>query len=260
MATTKNGVAMPKEQERAERLADDLTRAYGGALVSVVLYGSAARGEYHEGISDLNVLVLLSSTDAATLRLGSDVARGWAVEGNPPPLVLGAEEWRRSADVFPIELADIRDAHRVLRGADPFEGITIEMADLRLQTENELKGKYIRLRQHYLLAAARPEELGALLKQSLSTFLVLFRAVLRLARDDAAARDHEEVIRRTATHVVFDPEPLLGVLRARRSGEKLKPAADAPEVLGYLDAVGRVVEWVDRLPAERRGPADAAGV
>jgi hypothetical protein len=250
MATTK-GAEMAKQMERAERLADDLSRAYGTALVSVVLYGSAARGEFHEGISDLNVLVLLRSTDAATLRLGSDVARGWTVEGNPPPLILGDEEWRRSADVFPIELADMRDAHRVLRGPDPFEGITIDMGDLRLQAENELKGKYIRLRQHYLLAAAKPEELGNLLKQSLSTFLALFRAVLRLARDEAATRDQDEVIRRTAGHVGFDAAPLLAVLAARRTGEKLKPAPDAPEVVGYLDAVGRVVEWVDRLPAER---------
>jgi hypothetical protein len=249
--TATKGVEMPKELERAERLAQDLAHAYGSALVSVVLYGSAARGEFHEGISDLNVLVLLSATDAATLRLGSDVARGWTVEGNPPPLILGAEEWRRSADVFPIELADIHDAHRVLRGPDPFEGITIDMGDLRLQAENELKGKYIRLRQHYLLAAAKPEELGSLLKQSLSTFLALFRAVLRLARDDAATRDQEEVIRRTAGHVGFSAEPLLAVLAARRTGEKLKLTAESPEVVGYLDAVGKVVDWVDRLPAER---------
>jgi hypothetical protein len=247
MATTREA-AMGKELEKVERLAADLARIYGDDLVSVVLYGSAARGEYHEGISDLNVLVLLRSTDAATLRKGSELARGWAGGGNPAPMILGADEWRRSADVFPIEMSDIRDAHRVLHGADPFQGVEIHAADLRLQAENELKGKYVQLRQAYLLAAGQPEELGTLVKRSLSTFLVLFRAVLRLAGDHAAARDPEEVIRRTALHVGFDAAPLVEVLSARRRGEKLKPKADAPEVVAYLDAVGKVVEWVDRLP------------
>ena len=240
---------MGKETEKAERLAADLQKAYGDDLVSAVLYGSAARGEYHEGISDLNVLVLLRSTDAASLRRSSELARAWAAGGNPPPMVLGADEWRRSADVFPIEMSDIRDAHRVLLGADPFVGVEIDPRDLRLQAENELKGKYVQLRQGYLLAAGQPEELGNLVKRSLSTFLVLFRAVLRLAGDHASARDPEEVIRRTALHVGFDAAPLVEVLAARRRGEKMRPRGDAPEVVAYLDAVGRVVEWVDRLPA-----------
>jgi hypothetical protein len=42
---------------------------------------------------------------------------------------------------------------------------------------------------------------------------------------------------------------MLRILAARRSGEELKPGADSPEVVGYLDGVGRVVDFVDRLPA-----------
>jgi hypothetical protein len=239
---------MGKEMERAEKFAAELERVYGGDLVSAVLYGSAARGHFHEGVSDLNVLVLLRDTSAAALRRGSALAREWAAGGNPPPMVLGAEEWRRSADVFPIELADIRDAHHVLRGADPFDGVTIDPGDLRLQCENELKGKYIQLRQAYLVSSGTPEELGALVKRSLSTFLVLFRTVLRLAGEEGV-HDPEQVVRKTAARVGFDAAPMLRILAARRSGEELKPGADSPEVVGYLDGVGRVVDFVDRLPA-----------
>lgn len=238
---------MANEIRRAEELAEELKGAYGDALVSVVLYGSAARGTYHEGVSDLNVLVLLRDTAPATLRRGSPAARRWVSEGNPPPLVMGYEEWRRSADVFPIELSDIRDAHRVLHGRDPFEGVEIDRADLRLQCEHELKGKYIQLRERYLFSAGEPAELGATLKKSLSTFLVLFRAVLRLAGEEGV-RDPEEVIRRTGALAGFDAAPLLGILQARRDGTELRPTADDPSVVGYLDAVGAAVEFVDRLP------------
>lgn len=237
---------MTKEMERAERFARRLEETYGDALVSVVLYGSAARGDYHEGTSDLNVLVLLRDASAATLRLGAGLAREWADDGNPPPMVLTAEEWRGSADVFPIELSDIRESHRVLRGADPFDGIEIDPADLRLHCESELKGKQIQLREAYLLTADDPEGLGALLIVSLSTFLALFRGLLRLT-DGAPPLESAAVLRRVAEHAGFDPAPMLQVLAARDDDQLLEPDADEPVVDGYLAAVAAAVRFVDGL-------------
>lgn len=239
---------MGKEIERARALATELGGTYGAALRSVVLYGSAARGDFQEGVSDLNVLVLLDDASPEALRRGSRAAQTWVKEKNPPPLLFGAEEWRRSADVFPIEVADIRDAHLVLHGDDPFEGVRVESRHLRLQCERELKGKQVQLRENYLLFCDQPEALGEVLRRSLSTFLVLFRTVLRLAGEDPP-HDPEETIRRTAARVGFDAAPVLEILRTKRSGRALRPAADAPEVVGYLEAVGRAAEFVDRLPA-----------
>jgi predicted nucleotidyltransferase len=184
----------------------------------VVLYGSAARGQYREGASDLNVLVLLRDTLPATLRRGSRLARAWVEEErNPPPLLLSEEEWRGSADVFPIEMSDIRDAHLVLHGADPFTGVEIALEDLRLQCEHELKGKQIQLRERYLLSAGEPAELEQLLARSFSTFLVLFRTVLRLDGGEAP-RDAETVVRRTAERAGVRPDAAAGgAPRARRS-------------------------------------------
>lgn len=237
---------MTEEIRRAEAFSQELLGAYGDALVSVVLYGSAARGDFQPGVSDLNLLALLRDADAATLRRGSAAARGWVAEGNPPPLVWGAEEWRRSADVFPIEIADIRDAHRVLWGTDPFGELRIDWEHLRHQCEYELKGKHIQLRERYLLSAGEPAELAALLTRSISTFLVLFRTVLRLLKEPAT-RDSEAVIREVAGRAEFDPKPLLDVLRLRRDGAGFHPSADDPTVTGYLDAVARTSEFVDRL-------------
>ena len=239
---------MGKEMERAGGFARDLAGAYGDALVSVVLYGSAARGEYREGVSDLNLLVLLRDTAAATLRRGSALARAWGAAKNPPPLVMSEREFRGSADVFPMELADIRDAHVVLYGADPFAGVEIRPADLRLQLERELKSAYIRLRTRYLTDAGDAARFEPLLLKSLSTFLVMFRTVLRLSGEDGT-RDPEAVVRATAQRVGFDPAPLLEIVRARAGGAKLDVRPDAPVVTGYLDAVAEVVRYVDRFEA-----------
>jgi len=237
---------MPPELERAQRFAWALEGIFDTDVVSVVLYGSAARGEYRPGVSDLNVLVLLRKVSPEVLRRAGELAREWVAEGNPPPLILSADEWGRSADVWAIEVADIRDAHLTLVGTDPFDGVDIRPEDLRLQCERELKGKQIQLRERYLLFAGQPEELGDLLMRSFSTFLVLFRTVLRLD-GGPGERDAEVVVRQVAQRVGFDPAPLLEIHRARAAGQKLRPQADSPVVAGYLEAVARVVEHVDRL-------------
>lgn len=244
---TSNDVgAMPPELERAQRFAWALEGIFDADLVSVVLYGSAARGEYRPGVSDLNVLVLLRDVSPAALRAAGDLARAWVAEGNAAPLFLSADELRRSTDVWAIEVTDIRDAHLVLLGADPFEGVSVDPEYLRLQCERELKGKHIQLRERYLLTSGQPDELGELLVRSFSTFLVLFRTVLRLTGGDGA-RDAETVVRGVARTVGFSPEPMLRIARARAAGETLRPEADSPVVTGYLNAVSRVVEHVDRL-------------
>src|SRR4029453_14644449 len=99
---------MGEERGRAEAFTKRLAGAYGDALVAVVLYGSAARGDYRPGVSDLNLLVILRTGGGGPRRRGSPLAQEWAAAGNPPPLVLGEEEWRESADVFAIEYSDMR--------------------------------------------------------------------------------------------------------------------------------------------------------
>lgn len=244
--TNNDAGAMPPELERAQRFAWELEGVFDTELVSVVLYGSAARGEYRPGVSDLNVLVLLRRLSPAALRAAGELARAWVAEGNPPPLMLSADEWRRSSDVWAIEVADIRDAHLTLVGTDPFAGVEIHPEHLRMQCERELKGRQIQLRERYLLFAGQPEELGDVLIRSFSTFLVLFRTVLRLGGGEVV-REGDAVVRQVAALAGFDPAPLLEVHRARVEGRKLRPAADAPVVVGYMDAVSRVVDHVDRL-------------
>lgn len=238
---------MGDERRVADEFTKKLVSAYGDALVAVLLYGSAARGDYRPGISNLNLLLILRSADAGTLRRGSALAREWATQGNPPPLVLGESEWRESADVFPIEYTDIRDAHVVLHGSDPFPGVEIHWRNLRLQCEHELKSKQIQLREHYLLAADKGDELGRLLVHSYPTFLTLFRTALRLAHHEVP-RSPEAVVKSIALLARFDYEPF-NLVRKAREGDptKFTPGPADPVVTGYLDAVKRTGQWLDGL-------------
>src|SRR6185503_1643308 len=112
-----------------EELVSQLRAAYGTALRSVVLYGSAAAGEQTKR-SDQNVLVIVDSLDRERLAAASAASRAWSESGNPAPLTLKTAEWRGSSDIFPMEYADILERHRILYGDPPFEGIRVDLANL----------------------------------------------------------------------------------------------------------------------------------
>ena len=63
------------------------------------------------------------------------------------------EELRCSADVFAIELYDIKQRHKVLFGADHFTNLEVPMDLHRVAVERELRTNLIRLRQKYMAIA-----------------------------------------------------------------------------------------------------------
>lgn len=227
-----------------EKLVERLRQDVGPILKSVVLYGSAAAGDHTGKRSDYNVLVVTERLGRAELKAIAPTAAAWAKGGNPPPLLFTLDRLRKSADAFPIELMDIKECHRILHGDD----ITVEIAaspgHLRLELEHELKGKLIQLREQYLLTGGKPKAVIEVVIQSLATFLVLFRATLRLFREDVPSRKMD-ALAALAEHIPFDREVFATVEDAKEGKRKLA-SREADELFGrYLAAVEAVVDAVD---------------
>jgi len=228
-----------------DELVSQLRAAYGDGLRCVVLYGSAAGGEHIKNRSDYNVLVIADSLAPETLRAASAVSRAWHEAGNPAPLTLTTSEWRGSADIFPMEYADILERHRVLHGQSPFDGIRVDVRDLRLQLEREAMGKLLRLRQGVLASGGDAKRQLELLTASVSAILVIFRALIRLHASTPPA-DNVALSEAAARIGRFDAEPFARVVRHVRSEAKLS-GDDAPAVLaGYLHGVEQLVAYLNR--------------
>src|ERR1700728_4151399 len=108
---------MNREKDLAE-LVDELQLAAGNNLKSLVLYGSAAGGEFHEAHSDLNLLGIFERLDAVALERLHPVVQTWIGKGNPAPLLLTLAELHSAADVYAIEFLDIIARRRTLSGED----------------------------------------------------------------------------------------------------------------------------------------------
>jgi hypothetical protein len=236
----------------AKMTLDDLTsqlrNAFGQGLHAVVLYGSQAT-THHSAKSDYNVLVLVDALDAGRLQGASAAAKAWADDGNPPPLTLTLDEWHGSADIFPMEYADIMEQHRVLFGDFRTE-VRVDKGHLRLQLEHEAMGTLLQLRRGALAAGNDSKAQIALLENSASTVMVVFRALLRL-RGEVPPTDNLELTQKIATIAELDATPFVRVIWHRRGQTPIKPA-DAANVLGgYLTGMQQVVRYLDQFHSKK---------
>ena len=171
-----------------EQFAAQVARALGDRLVALLLYGSWARGTHVPERSDVNTLLICDTVDHGLFEALAPAMRDWTRAGQPAPLIFTERDWRTSADAFPIEYADMRDASRLLAGRDPWAGIDVNRDDLRRQLEHELMGKLVRLRQAYAATAGNPKQLARIVVGSAGGFFTMLRAVLRFAGRPAPER------------------------------------------------------------------------
>ncbi|MEM9159198.1 MAG: hypothetical protein AAGB46_09125 [Verrucomicrobiota bacterium] len=234
-----------------ETFAQELQHLLGSELVAVVLYGSAAAGERSEAYSDYNVMVVCRKLGIDELDLLSPLTSEWSSYGNPPPLLFTWDRLLQSADVFPIELLDIKETHRMLHGEDVLRSLSISQGNLRFQLEHELKGKLIQLRESYLLTGGRTKDVTDLMIQSLSAFQVLLRATLRFYEVRVPPRKRDAVAL-LEKHLLFD----LSVFREMqdvKDGSKVLMNGECVAMFKrYLETVEQVADLLNQLDRRRR--------
>ena len=229
-----------------EGLVERLVSAFGDSLRAVVLYGSAVAGEHIARRSDYNVLLVADGLPLDALRAAGSATRAWTDDGNPPPLMFTSEEWLGSADVFPMEYADILERHRVLYGTLPVGDVAVGRDHLRLQVEQDARGKLLHLRQAFVGSGGDSATHLAVLEHTLSKLMVLYRGVLRLA-GESRPTDYEELTRAAARVARFDADAVLRVVRHIRGTERVAER-DAPVVAGaYLEALSQLVRHLDAV-------------
>jgi hypothetical protein len=218
---------------------------YGDSLRAIVQFGSAVAGELLPGQSDTNLLILVDAVPLSSLLHKAEAVQKWTAAGNPPPLLLTLAEWRSSSDIFAMEYADILHRYKVLIGDAPFEGVSVSAQNLRLHVEREAMGKLLQLRRAVMAVGNEPKLLLRLLENGLSTLMVIFRGVSRVAGDSPPV-DYVKLSQQVAMRAGFDVRPFERLVQHARREVQI-PASDVNAVLtGVLDAMGRLVAFLDR--------------
>jgi predicted nucleotidyltransferase len=212
-------------------------------LRAVVLYGSAATGEFHEGHSNVNLLCLVENGDPARLEPFHSTVEWWTGKGHPAPLIFAMEELRRSSDIFAIELLDIQARHKMLFGQEFLSGIVVPLRYHKVQVERELRTNWLRLRQTFL-AAPRRAHLNVMVA-AVSSFTALFRHAL-IVLGEQAPQNKREAVDRMAKLTGADASGFNAVLNFREKKTKESDIDVAATARSYFALVEAITNEVDR--------------
>jgi predicted nucleotidyltransferase len=241
-----------KTRAAVAELTTRLKEVFSGDLHAIVLYGSAVSDSYCEGVSDINVLIILEKGNAAQLSAFGKAARTILRKYRISPFIMTREEFATAADVFPIEYCDILDINEVVYGSkEILKTITVSMENLRLQLEEKLRGAVGDIRGMLIAASGNENLLKKFILGWSSLGGILFRGLLRLKEINVTGLDAEAAIALVEKEYGVSLEGFsdLNNLRQRKRTRPLTAKAFAEKL---LEALGVLVQKVDAIEGETK--------
>ena len=244
--------SLPRDvRETIRSYLTDVTALFGPSLEAVILYGSAACGEYLPGRSNINLLLLLAKHDLGALQRYGKEHRRWSKERIVIPLFLTEEEIRSSAALFPLEYLEIKEQHVLLTGRDPFPTLAIDLHNLLGQCEQEIRGNLLRLRQRFVEGGGKPEAVAILLPLSFTALLPCLRGLFQLLKIPIP-RMSEALLESLQPGLGIDPVTFQDVLHVKRGLISPGPLEMPRLFERYVSSLQTLIERVEQLKAEGR--------
>ncbi len=224
----------------------EMLKLHGDNLSAIIVYGSSTGKDFVPGKSNINLMLVFKELELSSLKISLKLVAKGRKKGIIAPLFFTRRHIETSTDVFPIEFLEMKENHLTIYGQDILKELEIKKDNIRLQCEQQLKGKLIRLRQAYLEIGLKRKGVEALLIESLTSLIPTFRNMLRLKGSEAPL-EKDEVINRVAGEFNVDGEVFLSILKDKKGDEKIA-GMDADEFLGkYLEEIRKLAIAVDEL-------------
>ena len=237
---------LPDEvQKGVQSFANSLHEILGDNLISIVLYGSVARGDYNAGESDVNLLIVLENIDLSTLNsLAEPVST--SRRNDLSPFFMTDSGLSSSTKVFPIKFLSMKEHYRVLFGRDVFDSLEVSRQNLRLRCQQEAQNQLFRLRRYFF------QRNGAGLREKIvrdiGSLLDVLRMAISLKKSSIPTR--EEGLQLSHEILNIDPE-FLRKVQALKFDNTFLPRDEEETLFNqYLETAGKIVEFTDSLDDE----------
>jgi predicted nucleotidyltransferase len=232
-------------EEIFDEFVADVKGAFGKELISIILYGSGAKGEYVRKKSDINFLIILSEEGILNLSKAFGLVKKWRKRNVSAPLFMTESYLESSLDSFPIEFLSMQQHHKVVFGKDVLANLQISNDHLRLQFEEQIKGKLLHLRNEFLAAAGDKRLLRRLISATVPTFASLFNALLTL-KDIEPPKEKTAVLQKAAEAFDLKQDVFKQVIAIRENSVKLSGDELVALTEKYIAEIRKLAFMVDK--------------
>lgn len=214
------------------------------SLVSAALYGSAAGGDFVEKKSDVNVLLIFDRVDLDLLNALRAVFKKHFPKLKAYPVVTDREYIIDSTDVFPMEFLEWKERNILIYGDDLLKDVEISLKNLRLEIEENLRGKKLRLIQSYFEIPPGKGRIQDFIEATMPNFIVAFRNLLRLS-NAPIPEDTQGVFREVGRLAGVRLSNFNRLHHIKSQGLRIKPPETEILFKGYLQEIDAIIEYVD---------------
>lgn len=223
-------------EKKLGELAKTLENQLGKNLVSLLAYGSVARGGWVEGKSDVDLVLVLKDPSPQVLLSIANTLTIARTALQFETMILKEDEIHRAADVFPLFYDDIRSCHVLLAGKDAFANLEISDAHRRVRIEQELREVQIRLRRAVVDSLGSENHVAGAIERKIKQIRGPVFALLALRKTPAANDELKTVLAKAHEVWNVDVAPMQDVRK------------DPPKALDALnDLLSRMIDEVDRM-------------
>ncbi|MDO9230443.1 MAG: hypothetical protein Q7U03_12865 [Syntrophales bacterium] len=238
-----------KPEEIFLEITGDYRKIFGEDLISIILYGSGAGGDYIPGKSDLNFLITLTDRGIEGLDSALETVGRWRKRNIAIPLFMTHSYLAGSLDAYPVEFLNMKQRYKVVSGEDVLAPLVFDPQHIRLQLERELRGKLLHLRSGYLATEGKANKIRDLIGASLTAFVSLFSALLFLKKLEIP-KGKRDIITAAGTAFCFDAAVFLKCEEIRRKADHFSSAEVRAVFRDYLREVGQLCELIDRMDVQ----------
>lgn len=230
----------PKIKNSVDVFVNELKALYGKGLSSVILYGSAASGEFSDRHSNINLLAILDDTRLQNLKKASGIMARF---NTIAPLFFTSDYLKYSTDVFPIEFLDMKENYVVLYGGDVLKDLVIDTKNLRFQCEQELKSKIINIKKAYLHLEHK-RDLEKIMFKFLTSGLHIIRNLMRL-KGRKPLYSKVELLEDISSEFKVDVGSFKNALRAKTENLTLTYEETEAIFFALVEALEKVSDMLD---------------
>ena len=158
-----------------DRFVEILTDHFKDRLISVGLHNVGVTSF----LENSGIFIVLDKVDAEDLLNIKRVYTKYKKKYSTP-IVVNKDFFNKAADVFCMEILELKENAKIVYGNNPFEALEVKNDDLRRQIEYELRSKLLVLKGAFVDLPLDRKVVDNIAYRSMYNFLLILRNLLRL--------------------------------------------------------------------------------